>query len=87
MSIQKCFARLLLLLIGVGQALGDNYTYTTIDYPAATVTYASGIDGNNIVGTYNSSITSFYGLPQRSWTPGKGSGGQLEVDRAQVAQR
>jgi hypothetical protein len=27
------------------------------------------------------------GLPQGSWTPGKGSGGQLEVGRAQVAQR
>jgi len=26
------------------------------------------------------------GLPQGSWTPGKGSGGQLEVGGAQVAQ-
>ena len=29
-----------------------NGTYTTLDYPGATLTYAFGIDGSNIVGSY-----------------------------------
>jgi len=33
--------------------LYDGTTYTTLDYPSASRTYASGIDGSNIVGFYD----------------------------------
>jgi len=41
---------LLLLLSGVSQAA--RYEFETLDYPSAVETYASGIDGSNVVGVY-----------------------------------
>ena len=38
-------------------------TYTTLDVPGASNTYALGIDGSNIVGSYSvSSEEAFYGF-------------------------
>ena len=42
---------LVVVLFGVGYVKAD--TWTTIDYPGATSTVTYGIDGRNIVGSYN----------------------------------
>jgi len=40
------------LTLCIGVSAQGAYTYTTLDVPGATNTYAYGIDGGNIVGYY-----------------------------------
>ena len=71
----RAAAILLVVLCGLGLTLGAKAA------PAPGATY-----GNDFA-AFAREVDEKYGLPQGSWAPGKGSGGQLEVGRAQVAQR
>ncbi len=89
----------LVTLLAVGMVLGMAGTAQALIYEqvGGTATVPDGTYDENS-GIYDGAVTyidsagvifeeRLYGLPQGSWTPGKGSGGQLEVGRAQVAQR
>ena len=52
----------LTLFLCVSVQAATSYTYTSIDYPEATATYAYGIDGDNIVGYYKDSNYIAYGF-------------------------
>ena len=41
------------LTLFIGASVHGSYTYTTLDVPGASSTYAVGIDGSNIVGYYS----------------------------------
>ena len=59
-----------ILLFGSVYAVAG--TWTTLDYPGAGVTYAYGISGNDIVGTYLDAYLSshgfLYNMTTQSWT-------------------
>ena len=65
----------LTLFICVSVQAATSYTYSSIDYPEATLTYAYGIDGSNIVGYYYDSSVDVHGfqaipvvpLPPAAW--------------------
>ncbi len=42
------------LLLFIGASVQGSYTYTPLDVPGASDTYAFGIDGDHIVGQYYS---------------------------------
>ena len=63
------------LTLFISASVQGSYTYTTLDVPGASNTYAYGIDGGNIVGSYSDSSYNTHGflatvlvpLPASAW--------------------
>ncbi len=64
------FLAMLVMMFGLKASVWAAYSYSTLDYPGATNTYVSGIDGNNIVGSYSNASGQSYGFLYNgsSWT-------------------